>query len=249
MSFPPRESSITAHDRIVKNYYATTSAKGHNDQFDYATASMGLKRGLGDWFDVKGKSVVDLGSGTGELCWLAIDQNANSVTGVNLSQDEIDCARSQVKAEFVCKDILSYLESLPSESVDRLFAMNILEHLDKDTLVAVLEQSARVLCADGKLIAMVPNATSPYGGMTRYWDITHQLAFTPSSIRQLMRLCGFASAEFREWGPRIHGTVSAIRYLLWQIIRGVIALRLSIETGSPKGLIYSSDMIFRLSKN
>jgi SAM-dependent methyltransferase len=173
---------------------------------------------------------------------------AKSVVGVNLSQGEIDFAKPYVQAQFYCQDIYGYLLQCPPDSVDVIFALNILEHLEIEMLVQVLEQSRRVLREGGQLVAMVPNATSTYGTMTRYWDITHFHAFTPSSIRQLMRLCGYTSAEFMEWGPRIHGIVSACRYVLWQIIRLTVLLRLAIETGSGKGGVYTADMLFRLKK-
>lgn len=241
-------SGLSAQARVVKSYFETTSAAGHSDAvLDYAKATAGLRRGLGSWLDVRGKRVVDLGSGKGELCWLALDAGASTVVGVNLSQGEIDFARPQVRAEFVCEDILGYLRGLADGSVDVVFALNILEHLDQDTLVAVLDEAGRCLASGGQLVAMVPNATSAYGSMTRYWDITHKQAFTPSSVIQLMRLCGFESAQFREWGPVPHGVPSTIRYVLWQAIRAATWLRLFIETGSGKGGVYTADMLFRLA--
>ncbi len=85
--------------------------------------------------------------------------------------------------------------------------------------------------------------------MTRYWDITHQNAFTPSSFRQLARLVGFGeSVEFRECGPVAHGLVSGIRYVLWQMIRLGIRGYLMIELASGKGGIYTADMQVRLRK-
>ncbi|CRI68141.1 putative Methyltransferase type 12 [Thiocapsa sp. KS1] len=239
-----------AHGRVVKDYFAVTSKAGWAEApADFSARSLGLARGLGDWLDIAGLDVIDLGCGTGELCWLLQDRGARRVVGVNLSQDEIDYAvRWGVKAEFVCEEILAFLKGTPDESVDRVYAMNILEHLDKDHLVAVLEQCRRCLRPDGCLTAMVPNGISPYGTMTRYWDITHLLAFTPSSVVQLERLCGFGDALFREWGPRPYGLVSTVRYMIWQAIRQIIRFRLMVETGSDKGRIYTSDMLFRLTK-
>ncbi|MBA2238503.1 MAG: class I SAM-dependent methyltransferase, partial [Lysobacter sp.] len=188
----------TAHARVIRGYHEITSAAAHGHAaIDYPAATRGLRRGLGDWLDVSGGRVLDLGCGTGELCWLALEHGASRVVGVNLSQGEIDFARPQVAAEFVCQDILEYLRGCPDGSFDHVFALNILEHLEKDQLVAVLEQSRRCLADGGALVAMVPNATSAYGSMTRYWDITHCTAFTPSSVHQLMRLCGFSAAQFR----------------------------------------------------
>lgn len=237
-----------AHDRVISGYHEITSAVGHDHAaIDYPTATLGLKRGLGDWLEVSGKRVLDLGCGTGELCWLAREGGAIRVVGVNLSQGEIDFARSQVDADFVCQDILEYLRGCDGGSFECIFALNILEHLEKDLLVAVLEQARRCLTDGGTLVAMVPNATSAYGSMTRYWDITHCMAFTPSAVNQLMRLCGFSTAHFREWGPVPHGLVSATRYAIWQVIRAMTWFRLTVETGGGKGGIYTADMIFRLS--
>lgn len=238
----------SAHDRVILSYFETTSGTGGGSERDYATITRGLKRGIGDWLDVAGAHVVDLGCGTGELCWLAREAGASRVVGVNLSEGELAFARRHVAAEFVCADVLAYLSDVPEGSVDRIFAMNLLEHLDKDYLVRLLEQAARCLKPGGALVAMVPNAISPYGSMTRYWDITHQNAFTPSSVRQLMHLCGFRDSAFREWAPRPHGLVSSVRYLLWQVIRGGIAFRLMVETASSKGGVYTADMLFRLRR-
>lgn len=237
----------SAHRRVVNSYFETTSSVQATG-IDYATATAGLARGLGSWFDVAGLEVVDLGCGLGELAWLAADRGAKRVVGVNLSQGELDVATKHVRAEFVCADIAAYLAGCPDASVDRIFALNILEHLSKDELVKVLDESRRVLRPGGRLVAMVPNATSPHGGMTRYWDITHHNAFTPSSVNQLMRLCRFSAAEFREWGPTPHGLVSAVRYGLWQGVRLATWMRLMIETASGKGGIYTADMLFRLTK-
>lgn len=239
----------TAHSRVLKDYFQTTSVAGISRKtLDYGKSTAGLRRALGSWLDVSGKDVVDLGSGTGELCWLVHHHGASAVTGVNLSQDEINLASAHVPVKFVNQDIVSFLTQQPDKSCDRIFSLNVLEHLGKDELVQILEESARCLRHGGQLVAMVPNATSPFGCMTRYWDITHQLAFTPSSVMQLTRLCGFATAEFRELGPRPYGVISVIRYLLWQACRAMIWFRFMIETASGKGGIYTADMLFRLTK-
>ena len=102
-------------------------------------------------------------------------QAARSVIGVNLFASEIDFARRHPSAEFVCQDVVSYLTERPPESIDLVFALNILEHLDKNALVSLLD-AARQSLRPGRVVAIVPNATSPFGSMTRYWDFTHQIA-------------------------------------------------------------------------
>lgn len=240
----------SVRQRVARDYFRTTSAAGVAVTETATQASMaGLRRRLKPWLELAGLRVVDLGAGTGELCRVLEDAGAAEVTGVNLSSEEIEFARSLCTAQFVHADIGTYLDALPEMSVDRIFALNILEHLDKEQLVGVLHGTWRALRPGGSLVAMVPNATSPFGGMTRYWDITHENAFTPSSVTQLARLVGFDDRiEFRECGPVAHGIVSAIRYALWQLIRVGIKGRLLVETASTKGGIYTADMLFCLRK-
>ncbi|MCK9538421.1 class I SAM-dependent methyltransferase [Dokdonella sp.] len=242
-------TDVSTHQRVINDYLRTTSiASGTGAELSASTLA-GLRRRLGPWLDVAGKDVLDLGSGLGETCRVCHDAGAARVVGVNLSQGEIDFARNQVDAHFVCSDIAEFLDGCERASFDRVFALNILEHLDKDKLARVLEGARRVLRPGGTLVAMVPNATSPYGSMTRYWDITHLNAFTPSSVRQMARLCGFAEqVEFRECGPVPHGPTSTIRYLLWQGVRAAIKLRLLVELASTKGGVYTADMLMRLHK-
>lgn len=234
-------------ENITLNYYQTTSSAFDN-QIDYSVYAPGLIRALGKWLDVKNKSVLDLGCGTGQLCWVLKASGAKNVIGVNACKEEVDLAGRRVDARFEVRDILDYLSDVQDESIDNIYALNIFEHLEKDYLMSVLTQCARVLRPNGTVTAIVPNATSAYGGMTRYWDITHVLSFTPSSVNQLKSFCGFKLAEFRELGPKPHGIISGARYLLWRTIRLFIMARLLIETASVKGSVYTADFVFRLTK-
>lgn len=241
----------TAEQRIISEYYATTSSGvgGMRDKSGFDRTVKGLKRRFGNWLDVEGMDVIDLGSGTGELCSLLEASGAKTVVGVNLCQDEIGFAEQYSGATFVCSDVGEYMASRNTSSIDVVFAMNILEHLDKNCLIGLLENIHRVLRPGGVIVAMVPNAVSPFGGMTRYWDFTHQQAFTPSSVMQLSRLCGFDEVGFKECGPVVHGLKSGVRYLLWMGIRLAIKGYLLVETASGKHGIYTSDMLFRMRKS
>src|SRR5690606_16656265 len=117
----------TAQRRVVENYFRTTSATAASqDRAKFERDVLGLRRRLGSWCDVSGKDIVDLGCGTGELCFLADRLGARSIIGVNLSQDEIDFASQRVKCQFAREDIVTFLEKCPAESFDRVFALNIL---------------------------------------------------------------------------------------------------------------------------
>ena len=50
----------------------------------------------------------------------------------------------------------------------------------------------------------------------RYGDLTHELAFTESSLRQIFRTLGFAEVRCYEDRPIVHGVTSLTRRVLWE---------------------------------
>ncbi|MFZ1748832.1 MAG: hypothetical protein WAU01_01515, partial [Saprospiraceae bacterium] len=66
----------------------------------------------------------------------------------------------------------------------------------------------------------------------RYGDLTHELAFTPKSIRQLLYAFGFNKIEIKEDIPIVHGLFSSIRYLLWYIFTLRYRIIYLVETGN-----------------
>jgi predicted RNA methylase len=60
--------TTSAHQRVVEDYFRTTSSVGSaRDAVAFQKSVAGLRRRLGPWLDVAGQDVIDLGSGTGEL--------------------------------------------------------------------------------------------------------------------------------------------------------------------------------------
>ena len=65
-------AELTTSERVVRSYFETTSsAEAFTPAIvDHQVAMLG--RLLGDWSPVEGEVVVDLGSGMGETCALAV---------------------------------------------------------------------------------------------------------------------------------------------------------------------------------
>jgi len=235
--------------QIVQGYYETTAGRSHASSIAYYEKSaLGLRRGLGKWLPAdKEARCLDLASGCGEFIYLLERDGFIQVVGVDLCEEELEQARRFTKATYAKADVLEFLEAAQSESFDFITALNLLEHLSKDKLLAVMKEIRRVLRPGGTLVAMVPNAVSPFGSLTRHWDITHEWAFTTNNFRQLAALADFdREVEFRECGPRVHGLASAIRFILWQVLRAGIAARFLVELGTAKDGIYTMDMLVRL---
>ena len=170
-----------------------------------------------------------------------------NTAGVDLCREEIDEGRLFVRGAYCSLRCARVLAPTDSNSVDFVTAFNFLEHLPKDYLREVLLEIRRVLRPAGTLVGMVPNAISPFGGITRYWDIKHEWAFSPNNFFQLAALTDFdPTVDFRECVPVAHGPISGIRYLVWQLIRLGIAGWLLVELADRKGGVYTMDMLVRL---
>lgn len=232
---------------VVDEYYMTTAHRSHRAELgsylDWSRTQGARLRGV--LVADKSAKCVDLACGTGELLFHLQALGYTRVTGVDLSSDVLQAAKPFVRyAELVRADVIEFLEAQPPNSIGLLTAMNIVEHLPKADLVRFFSAVDRALAPGGQLIMTVPNAVSPFGTIPRYWDITHETSFSPNSIRQLFTAAGFsATPTFHEVGPVPHGVPSAVRFILWKLIRELIRLRLVIESGSARSDVFTMDMI------
>ena len=83
---------------------------------------------------------------------------------------------------------------------------------------------------------------SPFSYRARYWDITNELSFTPSSLLIVLTAVGLSEVRFLEHGPVVQGVESAIRYSLWQLIRLGLKLCLFTETAEDPYHIFTQYM-------
>jgi len=80
---------------------------------------------------------------------------------------------------------------LPDKSLDVVFSSNFFEHLpSKSSLESSIREAARCLKADGRLIAMGPNARIVPGAYWDFWD--HHIPLTERAVTELFEISGFA---------------------------------------------------------
>ncbi len=105
--------------------------------------------------DVQGKTVLDLGCGSGESLVPMVKRGAH-VIGIDISPDLIELARqrlSNYELSAVVRDGSAYATGLPNESVDVVFSMALLHHLD---LPRARQEIYRVLRPGGLFILREP---------------------------------------------------------------------------------------------
>ena len=192
----------------------------------------------------RGVAILDLGCGHGTLLHFAREAGYSNLVGVDASPEQVACA-AHLGIEGVREaDLLATLRTLPHGSQDAVVSFDVIEHFTKSELMPFVDEVHRVLKPHGRWIVHIPNAQSPFFGVMRYGDFTHELACTASSIRQLLLASGFGAVAYYEDRPVPHGLKSAARWVLWKLIRGVLRCYLAVETGETgRNAIFSQNFL------
>jgi SAM-dependent methyltransferase len=140
--------------------------------------------------------VVDIGCGRGEFLSL-LKEAGIPARGVDLSAEMIAaCGARGLAAEHA--DAVAYLEGLPEQSIDGLFAAQVVEHLQPDRLMALLRAAARVMRPGARLVLETINPSCWVAFFDSFLrDLTHARPLHPETLKFLVLANGFGEAEIR----------------------------------------------------
>jgi SAM-dependent methyltransferase len=188
--------------------------------------------------------ILDLGCGYGALIHLARQTGYRNIRGVDGSTEQVAAAKQLCIEGVEQGDVMEALAKEPAAALDCLIAFDLIEHFNRNELIPLIDEMHRILRPGSRLIIHTPNAESPFGMRMRYGDITHEQAFTRTSLSQLLLSTGFFRVDCYEDQPVPHGAKSAARWLLWEIIRCFLRLYLAVETGDTgRNAIFSQNFL------
>lgn len=190
-------------------------------------------------------SILDLACGHGALIFCLKELGYNNIRGIDISPEQVDLAHKFGLNEIQCLDMMNFLLH-QEDTYDAIFLMDILEHLNKNELIAFLESINKSLKKNGIVVIHVPNGEGIFGMRIRYGDITHENCFTSMSISQVLRASGTFSIKCFEDTPVVHGFKSMFRYIIWVLLSAPFRLLMAAETGTTKHFL--SQNIFVIAK-
>lgn len=140
------------------------------------------------------REILDIGCGRGE--WLEIMNNEGlTARGLDLNQVLVQQCRDK-GFEVEENDALSYLRSLPDNSLGAITAFHLIEHLEFDDRIALFDESVRVLKTGGVAIFETPNPRNLLVGACNFWsDPTHLRPLYPETQQFLMEYRGFCKVK------------------------------------------------------
>jgi O-antigen chain-terminating methyltransferase len=146
------------------------------------------------------EGALDIGSGRGE--WLELLKDAGvRAQGVDRNRVFIDQCR-RLGLDVTEEDALSYLKSLPGESLSVITSFHLVEHLPFETLINLLDESVRVLKSGGLLILETPDPQNfIVGSYNFYADPTHRNPIPSATLAFLLGSRGLSRLEVMKLRP------------------------------------------------
>lgn len=177
----------------------------------------------------KRAAILEIGCGCGEYLAFLQREGYENARGVDRDPEQIAAGqRLGVKRLEV-----GSAEGVLARGIgkfDCIVAIDVLEHIPKPEVMGFLGLVREAMAPGGRFLCQVPNLASFYRPLF-YMDFTHETPFTASSLRQALRMAGFAAPEVHPCGPVVHGLKSGLRWVLWQVLSLGLRTVVAVEAG------------------
>jgi 2-polyprenyl-3-methyl-5-hydroxy-6-metoxy-1,4-benzoquinol methylase len=189
----------------------------------------------------KDARILDAGCGDGVLLWWLQASGYTLAEGVEVSAEQVEAARAVGVRNVHQSDLLEFLRSRAG-AYDAIVMRNVLEHFEKPDVLEIVQAVHGALASGGAFVLQVPNAESPFFGRIRYGDFTHGLAFSSTSLAQVLAVYGFVGHGFHPVRPLFGGWRGWPRRVLWRAVEAFYRGLLTAELG-PGRYIVTQDII------
>jgi SAM-dependent methyltransferase len=157
--------------------------------------------------------ILEVGFGNGSfLDWAR--SRGHRVRGLEILPEAVERARARGHQAFLGKPA--------DDPADLIVAIDVLEHLNLESLLAFFELAERILRPSGAAVVRFPNGFSPFFGAYQYSDMTHSKPMTSEALGQLAMLKGFEVTRAVNPRPRPHGLKRFTKTFLAYRVRDLI---------------------------
>jgi 2-polyprenyl-3-methyl-5-hydroxy-6-metoxy-1,4-benzoquinol methylase len=143
----------------------------------------------------KNAPIYDTGCGPGLALNILKTLGYRKLEGTDLSATSIAIAQ-ELGLHATQTNSIDDLAARPDGSFSRIFAIDLIEHLEKPELLRFLKVARAKLHDNGMLILRCPNGDSPLIGHHFFNDITHVWTYTAVSLSAILTMSGYTSSIF-----------------------------------------------------
>ncbi|MEH2418605.1 class I SAM-dependent methyltransferase [Nostoc sp.] len=144
--------------------------------------------------------ILDVGCGRGE--WLELlRESGYTAKGIDINRVMQEQCQAR-KLDVLESDVITYLQSLPDDSLGAVTGFHIIEHLEFPVLIKLLEEVVRVLKPEGIAIFETPNPKNlVVGACNFYSDPTHRNPVFPETIQFCLSFKGLSNVQLMYLNP------------------------------------------------
>jgi 2-polyprenyl-3-methyl-5-hydroxy-6-metoxy-1,4-benzoquinol methylase len=170
--------------------------------------------------------VLDIGCGSGQFLYFLRKQGFTDLLGLDLDAVQVEIGQ-ELGLDCRCIPVMDHFAE-DTKTFGLIAMLDILEHFTRDELFPLLEAVSERLEPGGRLVVSVPNADSPHASRAIYADITHEIAFTPTSLEEMMFCHGLKVVAMRDPWPAPVTPIRKGYRMLSDVARKVEAARLRL---------------------
>jgi 2-polyprenyl-3-methyl-5-hydroxy-6-metoxy-1,4-benzoquinol methylase len=184
----------------------------------------------------KGINIVDVGCGNGALLWWLQRSGYMNSQGIDISAEQVELCRTFGVENVHQYDMREFLAK-QEDCFDIIILKDVIEHFMKSEIIEILVSCYSSLRNNGRVIIQVPNAEAPFFGRIRYGDFTHEVAFSSTSLSQVLYVVGFSKIQCYSTEPSFNNLKSLTRFVLWKFVEAFYRFLLYTETGSGRRIV------------
>ena len=242
---------MSYRDQFYKNYYQTQASRyteaTEGDKIAQAEKTLTMEV-LPLLPSDKEASILELACGHGTLLGLLQKRGYAKTCGIDISDDQVEKAKTRGVENVHRADIQTFLASNP-DTYDVIIGIDIIEHFTKSELLNLLESIKEHLKPGGKVIFRTPNCDAPLGSTFFLGDFTHEIYLNYFSAEQVMLAMGFNNIKIGESYLGVSNPVkNFFRAIFWFKLKLLCKLVLFASARSSKKVLFTPNLIISAEK-
>lgn len=181
--------------KFYSNVYAKKGEKKHYTKLIFSKTKIpNEEREVLKEINWRGKTVLDVGCGTGLLCYEAARRGAKKVVGIDFAKGAIEVASATYRhpcLKYLCEDIKKH-----RGRYDIVVSLGTLEHMD-NSFFMLKRLKEKHLSSKGSLVVTCPNWTNPRGYMLQTLWHLFRARITLADLHYLTPI------EFQNWARKL----------------------------------------------